>query len=814
MTRSIESGALPGAELAPSPKMAAALGWPELLEKLAALCHTARGQERARSLPLLPTAEAVEEELDLVAEARALHDRGEPLPFGEIWDLRPALRRLEKEGALEGPALLQLAQTLLAGARLGRFLRDRRAAAPRLSALGGRIAALDGVSGPIADSFVEGGTLADHASEELGRLRRKLAELHERLVKRMRGLMEAPHIAKHLQDTFYTQREDRYVLPIRTDAGPALEGIVHGSSNSGATTFIEPREVVGLNNELKVAEIEVLREEARILAELSALVGEQQQAIAANLELLERLDTIDARARLAAALAAHRPRLSAGRVRLQAMRHPLMVLAGGSVVENNLELGARHALIVTGPNAGGKTVCLKTLGLCALMLRAGMHLPAGPDSELPCYAMVLAEMGDDQSIERSLSTFTAHLTHLLQFIDLAAPGVLVLLDEIAVGTDPEEGAALAQALLEALVETGAQIMVTTHYERLKSLPLHNDRFTNASVGFELERMAPTYRLHLGVPGSSGALAVARQVGLPPHLAERAASLLDRGAQELSTLLTALAGERSRLEEQRAALAAAEAEAIALQERQRAEIERLRDKQRAALAGEFSAALEDLKRARQELERVRALLKREPTKERLAQADRQISAAAETIRAREPREVGQEGLPAAAGDLAPGTRIFVQRLGGTGEVLEPPQRGKVTVRVGGIRTQVPLDEVRLAPAAARPREERRPKSAPEAQRREAPAAPPTAIDRMPPIRTDDITLNVRGLRVDEAEAEVDKFLDRALQSGDSVLFVIHGHGTGALRTALRSHLESSELVERIAPAGPKDGGDGVTVVWLK
>jgi DNA mismatch repair protein MutS2 len=463
------------------------------------------------------------------------------------------------------------------------------------------------------------------------------------------------------------------------------------------------------------------------------------------------------------------------------------------------------------------------------MLRAGMHLPAGPDSELPCYGAVLTEMGDEQSIEQSLSTFTAHLTHLLDFIERAGPGTLVLLDEIAIGTDPGEGAALAHALLEALVETGAQIVVTTHYERLKSLPIADERFVNASVGFELERMAPTYRLHLGVPGSSGALAVARRVGLPERIAARAAALLDRGAQELGTLLTALAGERTRLEEQRAALAKAEAETRAIAEEQRQAASQLRQRQREALAGEFSRALDELKRARQELERVRQLLRRTPTKERVAQADRQISAAAEAIRSHEPSET-IEGLPAPLEAIVVGARLLVPRLGGVGEVVEAPARGKVLVRVGGIRSAVPVEDLRLHRAAPEgreqaqmrlPRVDRGAVSPDESRRgaaardaRPAAAEPPSSSARLAPLRTDEITLNVRGLRVDEAVAEVERFLDRALRSGDAVLYVIHGHGTGALKSALRAHLSASELVERIHPAEAKDGGDGVTVVWLK
>lgn len=792
-------------------RTATALAWPDLLARLAELCHTDRGREAALALPLLDSRADVEHELQLVSEARALHDRGDPMPFGSVFDLRIALRRLEKEGVLEGPTLVQVAETLRGGARLRRFLLGRTDSSPGLSVIGARLAALDDVSGPIVDSFDEHGVLADHASPDLGRLRRQRLDLHERLSRRMRNLMDKPSISKFLQDRFYTQREDRFVLPIRSDAGPAVEGIVHGSSASGATMFVEPREVVGLNNELKVAEMAVAREEARILADLSALVGEEWEAIWSNLGLLERLDVIDARARLAIKLEAHPARVTEGRLELHGIRHPLMVIAGMRVVPNDLALEPGQTLIISGPNAGGKTVSLKTLGLCALMQRAGMHLPASADSEMPLFDAVLTEMGDDQSIEASLSTFTAHLTHLLRFLDVATPETLILLDEIAVGTDPGEGAALAQAMLEGFAGCGARVVVTTHYERLKGLAVEDERFANASVGFDMTQMAPTYRLHAGLPGSSGAIAVARRVGLPAGIAGRAEALMQGGGQDLSRLLVAVSDQRTKLVAEQEAAQRATEEARQLAAQHRAELARLREKQEHAVEREFALALDELKRARQELERVRALLKRPPSRERLTQADRQISAASGAILRHEPREE-PAGRPATVEELQPGAQVIVARLGGTGEVMEPPSRGKVAVRVGGLRTNVSIEEVllppRRAPAPAPTPTPTSPPRSPSAADAPAGAGPPIAL------RTPANTLDLRGARVHEALGLIDKALDDALRAGEDALFVIHGHGTGALRAALREHLQGHPLVERHEAGAPKEGGDGVTVVYLK
>ncbi len=790
------------------------LEWNDLLAHLAALCHTSRGRAAAERLPLWDDPRRVELELDLVSEARGLHDQGEPLPFGSISDLTTALTRLDKEGTLEAEVLLQLAETFEGASRLRSFLQGRLELCPCLWREARDIAALDDVSSTLREAFDDRGELADHASAELGPLRRKALSLHKTLTKRMRTIMEEPHISKHLQDTFYTQREERFVLPVRTDSGSAVKGIVHGSSASGATIFVEPQEVVELNNKLKVAEMEVTREEFRILAGLCAMVRDELGPIRTNLEVLQRLDVVDARALLSVSLQAHRPRLSEnGEVHLQAMHHPLMTLSGKEVVKNDLELSPDQALIVTGPNAGGKTVCLKTLGLCCLMLKAGMHLPAGPDSRLPLFDNVLTEMGDDQSIEQSLSTFTAHLHNLLDFLESSRPGALVLLDEIGVGTDPQEGAALAQALLEQFMQTGAQLVVTTHFDRLKSLPVTDERFANASVGFDLSRMQPTYRLHSGIPGSSGALDVARRLGLAPEVAERAAQLLSGKGQDLAVLLSDLAEERTRLEEERAQLAEAKT-AVKQQKRNlEASKRRLEEQGQKALGQAHGQALNELKRARRELERVQILLRRPKeklTKDMIKQADRQISGAAGKVRTHEPRKAADSRTPE-PGELVKGTRVLVKHMGGTGEVLEPPQRKKVTVIMeGGLKVHVTLDQVSI-PLGGAKKKKSKPGPRPAARDRHAPA--PLPVVPVVPVRTHANTLDVRGMRVDEALAEVDRFVDRGLRAAETCVFIIHGHGTGALRSAIREHLAGEDVVENLHAADVRDGGDGVTVVWL-
>ncbi len=797
-----------------SSKSRAALGWDDLLTHLSGFCHTSKGRRRALELPLLDSPAAVEQELELVAQARSLHAEGEAPPFGSVSDLTPALIRLQKEGALEGPDLLQVAETLEAGARLRNHLLERAERCPDLARLASRVAPLWDVSGPIRDSFDERGELSDQASAELGPLRRKVRELHDGLTRRMRSMMEEPQVSKWLQDKFYTQREDRYVLPVRSDSSGQVEGILHGTSASGQTVFVEPEEVVALNNRLKVAEMEVLREELRIFLELSGYVREELPAVQENLQLLEQLDLVDARARLAIRLSAGRPRLSEdGAAELRGIRHPLMVLSDAEVVPNDLTLEPGKGLIVTGPNAGGKTVCLKTAGLLALMLRAGMHLPADEESRMPLYPVILTEMGDDQDLEQSLSTFTAHLQNLLDFLQSSRPGVLLLLDEVGVGTDPREGAALAQALLEAMVETGAQLLVTTHFERLKSLPLADPRFVNASVGFDMEQMAPTFRLHYGLPGTSGALDVARRLGLSAELAERTAGLLSGEGQDLAVLLASLANERSRLEEARQE-AASEREAAAQEKRKfQRKLQRLTEQGQQALGEAHARAMEELKAARAALARVRGLIKGKPSKERLDQAERRVSAASDKIRSQERKEE-PAGTRAKEEDLRPGVKVLVTSLGAVGEVLEAPRRGKVMVQAGAIRSEVKVGELFLQ-EGGKGKGKGKDKGAREVQRRGTGQRQVAAATEKKPeiIRTAANTLDVRGQRVHEAVAWLERFLDDALRAEEDAVFVIHGHGTGALRKAVREKLEELPFVAGYHPAEPRDGGDGVTIVLM-
>ncbi len=814
------------------------LAWGDLLAHLAERCHTERGAAAARALPFCATAAGAAARIAEVAEARLLHQLQAPLPLGGVRTIDDLLGRVEKGGDLVGAELVAVGETVAAFARVKRHLAERRETAPRLHELADPLRELPHVSGPILDSFEEGGRLADHASTELGPMRRKVAKLHEELSRRASGMLDDPGISPYLQDRFYTQRDDRYVVPLRADARSRVKGIVHGTSQSGQTVFVEPDEIVELNNRLKIAESDVAEEERRILAQLSGFVREEAGAIREAVEIATRLDVIDGSARLADALDASEPELDRdGGLRLVQARHPLMVLAGRECVPNDIVLAAGATMILSGPNAGGKTVALKTAGVAALMARAGLPVAAAPGSTVPFYQTVETDIGDDQSIERNLSTFSAHILRVNEFLAAARPGALLLVDELAVGTEPEQGAALAQAVLETLAAAGAQAIVTTHYERLKALATGDPRFVNASVGFDLARMAPTFRLHLGVPGSSGALLVARRLGLPGEVVGRAEAILGDRRTGVEELLTAAAEERRRLDTERREVERARRDADTARRDAEAAQREAKTRVEALRKGAHDEALAALRRARDEADRLRKRLGKGGGEE-VAAARAELADLGERVAGHAPAAPAPRGRAASEGELTVGREVFVAKLGGRGTVVAAPDRGRVTVQVGGLRTVCAIDEVRLEDRAAGGAEPSRGRAGSSRANAGSKEPPPPHRGRggsyhtqqanvqpvthptigppgedLAPMRTGDNSLDLRGNRVDDALPEIDRFLDDSLLAGREVVFLIHGHGTGALKAAVREHLDVHAAVSRWRPGAEKEGGDGATVVWL-
>jgi DNA mismatch repair protein MutS2 len=802
------------------------LGWPTLVDHWATRCATSRGAEAVRVNPLFDAIEAARERAAEISEARDLASRDAALPLGGISDIESSIERVRKAAALDAPQLVAVANTGKSLARLRAHLREHAAVAPKLAARGEPIADLGHVFHPILDAFDVDGKLVDHASDVLGPLRKALASIKANLVTRMDSLLTDERFAPYLQDTYYTQREDRYVLPVRTDGKGFVRGIVHGTSQTAATLFIEPEEIVELNNRMKLAEAEVADEERRILTEFSGWVAEEADAFIASLVAATTLDVIAAAAKMADDTISAEPILDeAPRIALLHARHPLMLLAARRCVANDISVAAGQTLLVSGPNAGGKTVALKTVGLAALMARAGLHLTAESGSAIGWFTDVVTDIGDAQDLAKDLSTFSGHMVNLRELLQRAAPGMLVLIDEIAVGTDPDQGAALAQAALETLAERGVTGIVTTHYERLKALGAADSHFANASVGFDMERLEPTFKLHLGSPGSSGALAVARRMGIMASVVDRARDLLGGSGVRVEELLANVADQQRRIELERAALIA-ELEAV---ESERASMRMHRDKSQARFEKlqrqAHAEALASLRAARREIEELRKSVRAKAafdtaTAEDVRQATRDLVAPGATVAQHEPKRPLPPGSPANEASLVPGTPVIVPKLGRC-EVVSPPQDGKVEVRLGMIRALVPvadvlLDSHRAARSAARERE----REQSELDANGKPQGPSVVlVDGVPAggratARTIDSTIDVRGQRVDEAVAGVDRFLDESLMAARDTAFIVHGHGTGALRTAIRTHLQGHKGVDKFRAGEQNEGGDGVTVAFLK
>lgn len=735
--------------------------------------------------------------------ARSLAD-GEGLPLDDLRDLGPHLERLERDGTLDSQALADVRVTLQNAARVRRFLGARRAQLPALFATAALDPSLDQLEEQLASAIELDGTLRDGASAELAELRSEIASLRARIVGRLEDV-----IARHgdlLSDNYFTQRDGRYVLPVRRDAHDRLPGIVHGTSGSGASIFVEPRAVVVHGNRLKVAEAEREREELRILAALSERVRDRLAELNAAEDSLSRLDLRHAAALLARDYAGTVPELlDRPLVALLSARHPGLVLDGVSVVANDLALEAGRGLVVSGPNAGGKTVVLKTLGLCALMVRAGLLLPAAEGSRIGFFDPILTEMGDEQSTATNLSTFSAHVRNLVAILAQTRAGAMVLLDELATGTDPGEGAALACALTQAFCERGAALAVTTHYEALKALSERDGRLRSASVGFDPQLLAPTFNLLLDVPGASSALSVARRYGMPSEVIESAERFVPEQARDFERLVRRLTEAVTRANTEREALGSERRQLELECREQERRTRELAEQSRRKLSREAEQLMGELRGARSELEQARdALRKHDRGARELAEAERKIKQAAARVAvdselanvlARDQAGAATHAPP----EIAAGLKVYVPRLRSEAVIVEGPQKNKVLIAVGAMKLWVELGDLRKPTEAAS--EATSPSS----------ARAPVEADA---LRTSDNTLDVRGLRADDALAMLDSFIDRLYAGPQRVGYVLHGHGTGALRSVVREHLRTPPYVQTIRPGEPDEGGDAITVFYLQ
>ena len=781
------------------------LGWQKLCDALASRARTSMGRAICAGLAPGDDANVATARLARVGEARLLRRLERELPLADAVDVRPALGLAERNGTLEPRELLQVAQLVRATESARRFCFSQADRAPLHFELAQELSELAPLAQEIERAFDPAGTLLDSASALLAELRERARGLHRSIKARIEEMLKDEKIEAMLRDAYYSVRGDRYVLPVRAEHRSHLPGIVHNASNSGQTLFVEPQVLVELGNQLTIAEASALEEEQRILHELSGAVGRRAPALEHDIEVLSVLDEAAAAARLSDDLEAGAPELGGDRFDLRRARHPLLVLQRGAteVVANDVALDApAQALIVSGPNAGGKTVTITAVGLSALMARAGLPLSAAEGSRMPLYRSVYTAIGDEGDMARDLSTFTAHLSALRSILAAAGPGTLVLIDEIAADTDPREGAALAIAALEKLVAAGAQVLITTHLEELKALALADVRFAPASVGFDVEKLAPTYRLQLGEVGASSAIEIARRVGLPSDVCERARQILGSGASVVSQAVEMLERERSQ-----AARASAELqERLATLEREHLAVEadrgRLRDLEMQTRAGARQELIDDLARKRADVAALIAQLQAAPSIAAAVEAQRTVERAAAEQEREASRAAEPQALPATS--LTRGARVRHLRLGTEG-VVQEVQGDIALVQMGPLRSKVAT--IDLVPIA---------REVPQARLRTSPSE---RLERAEHARAAPVELRVpivdlRGMRVDEALRALELELDRFLRAGEQSVHVLHGHGSGALKSAVREHLQRSPYVSRSRPGESHEGGDAVTIAELR
>jgi DNA mismatch repair protein MutS2 len=800
-----------------APSTLESLEWARLMAALADRCRTAQGSRRVTTDGGLTLFEAdeggVRTRLLETSEARGLLDRDVLPELGGCADLAESLARAEKGGLLEPAELLDVRTTLARIVGVARFFENRREALPALGELAGPLVPRPELVARLTRCLDESGEVRDEASRALATARRDQSRLASELQSKIERELRNPDLGAHLSDAYYTVRSGRFVLPVRADARGHVRGIVHDASRSGTTVFVEPESMVEANNRHREAELTVERETLRVLRELSAAVAADAAGIRSDLDAVGRIDLAFARGALSRDMDAHPPRVGReGVLELPGLRHPL--IAPAQCVANDLRVGADFAvLILSGPNAGGKTVSMKSMALASLMVRAGLHVLAEPGARVDLFDRVLAEIGDHQDLAESLSTFSAAMANLAAVLRTASPHTLVCLDEIGVGTDPAEGASIAQAALEALADAGARVVTTTHYNLLKEMAELDPRFANASVEFDPQTYAPTYRVRIGSPGSSSATTVAARMGIPAGVLERATSLLDREDRRLDRMLSELSAARAMLEAEQAAASAIRVESEEIREEYRTKLARLQER-RDQLFGEMRSELDQaFREAHDSVARIIADLQRDPSSRRAAEARQQL----QVLRDQTEEVQVERGLeperPQSAGALVPidwprarlGDPVRTAQ-GALGTLLAlPDRRGRVTIQTAGAKLTLPREQLgRVEPSA--PREATRPGHTPPLGERREPT---------PPLRLGGIVeIDLRGLHVEEALERLDAGLDEAAVEGRDELRVIHGIGTGALRRAVREHLPRSTWVVECLEAARDEGGAGATRVVLR
>ena len=791
------------------------LEYPKILERLAGFCDFSASMELARQLEPTDSYDLAVSRLAETTEARKLLSI-QDVSIGAAHDVRPAADLAARNGVLDPHALLDVKSTLISCREVKKTFEKKEDEYPRLALIADGLPDTYGIVDAITRVLSERGEVLDSASPTLADIRRKLKVAHDRLMSRLQKYVTDTKTVSMLQEPIITQRDGRYVIPLRAEFKGRIKSIIHDQSSSGATLFVEPLPVVEANNEIRELQLAERDEERRILAEVSSLVGAHASEIKYGVENLAVLDLAFAKAKYAEELRASEPvineQLSPTRekssivnrqlsIKILQARHPL--LAADTVVPIDVDpREGTSAIVITGPNTGGKTVSLKTVGLLVLMAQSGLHISAQSGSELPFFKSVYADIGDEQSIEQSLSTFSGHITNIIRILKQIDHRSLVIFDELGSGTDPQEGAAIARAILSHLLETGCVTLVATHYPELKTFAHSTEGVVNASLEFDIKTLRPTFKLTIGLPGRSNALAIAQKLGLPQSIIESAKAEINPLDLRADKLLDDIRKERNRTSREREKLEKARAkiekQTLELEKR----LEKIEDERRETLAkaraeGELEVAV--LKR---NIDSLKSQLKKASQP---LQAIKAIEAEMEKMEAKAEAPVERRQTAESGRSFALGEKVTVGTLNAEG-VVTALGESDAEVQIGTIRVRAKMSDLvrRQTPddgstRGALPQREKNRK--------------PSSTVHRPSSSSPGMEVDLRGLMSEDALDKMERYLEQAYLSGLPWVRIIHGKGTGKLRQAVRDALKGHVYVRSFEEGGPTEGGEGVTVVKL-
>ena len=781
------------------------LEYHKIIDELSDFAATLGGKEKAKNLKPYTAIQDITEELKRTSEGASLILRKGPLPIGGFYDIRNSLSFAGKGGTLSMKQLLEVHYNLSVVRQIISFMKSEELPdLPLIKAMTDLLVALPSLEEEIDRCIISEDEMADAASPKLRDIRRSIRLKGEELKNKLSRIIASSENKTYLQDSLVTMRDGRYVIPVKQEYRQKFPGMVHDQSKGGQTLFIEPQAIVEMNNKLRELAVEEQAEIARILAELSAEVGENHHAIRNNQGLVEELDFIMAKSKLSRRMDGEEPKMNEGKhLKLVQARHPL--IDPDKVVPINIEIGNGYStLIITGPNTGGKTVSLKTVGLLSLMAMSGLHIPASSESMLPIYSEVFADIGDEQSIEQSLSTFSSHMKNIVEIIDDAWVDSLVLLDELGAGTDPTEGAALAISILDKLKRMGASVFATTHYTELKKYALSTDGVKNASMEFDVETLSPTYRLLIGIPGKSNAFEISKKLGLKPEIIEYAENLIEGGDMEFEDVISSIADDRKAADQDRMEAARLAEEARAIKESVESKERKIEAKRQEIIDKAKEEARDILREAKETTKELQKQIKElqktgltEGAQARLEESRRRLKDAESRFSTHVVKQINS--APVDAKDLKVGDRVKHITLDQNGEIISlPDDKGDVMVLIGALKLSANVSDLMIIN---------------EGKERKAPAKK-AVVKMASKSRTVSASINVVGKNLEEALADVEKYIDDVYIAGLEKATIIHGRGEGILKNGIRDMLKHNKLVKSYQAGAYNEGGEGVTIVTMK